>query len=41
MSVRKEYRTRVVTTANTVNLKPEEAEDLMFNKTAYAMSGFF
>jgi hypothetical protein len=38
---RKEYRTRIVTTANKANLKLEEAQDLMFNKTAYAMSGFF
>lgn len=38
---RKEYRTRIVTTANQVNLKLEECRDQMFNKTAYAMSGFF
>ena len=38
---RKEYRTRVVTTANKVNLKLEEAQDKMFNKTAYALAGFF
>jgi TraT complement resistance protein len=38
---RKEYRTRIVTTANKVNLKLEEAQDLMFKKTAYAMAGFF
>ncbi len=38
---RKEYRTRIVTTANKVNLKLEEARDLMFKKTAYAMAGFF
>ncbi len=37
----KEYRTRIVTTANQVNLKLEEAQPLMFKKTAYAMSGFF
>jgi len=41
VSDRKEYRTRIVTTANKVNLKLEEASDLMFNKTAYAMAGFF
>ena len=41
VSNQKEYRTRVVTTANKVNLKLEEAESLMFKKTAYAMSGFF
>ncbi|MET3120317.1 hypothetical protein AAKU64_004569 [Undibacterium sp. GrIS 1.8] len=41
VSNQKEYRTRVVTTANKVNLKLEEAETLMFKKTAYAMSGFF
>lgn len=37
----KEYRTRIVTTANQVNLKLEEAQPTMFKKTAYAMSGFF
>ena len=37
----KEYRTRIVTTANKANLKLEEAQDSMFGKTAYAMSGFF
>lgn len=41
VSNKKEYRTRVVTTANQVNLKLEDAEDLMFKKTAYAMAGFF
>lgn len=38
---RKEYRTRVVTTANKANLKLEEAQDQMFSRTAYALSGFF
>ncbi len=38
---KKEYRTRIVTTANQVNLKIEAAEDQMFKKTAYAMAGFF
>lgn len=38
---KKEYRTRIVTTANQVNLKMEDAQDLMFKKTAYAMAGFF
>jgi Enterobacterial TraT complement resistance protein len=38
---RKEYRTRIVTTANKANLELEEAQELMFKKTAYAMSGFF
>ncbi len=38
---RKEYTTRIVTTANQANLKLEEAQDLMFKKTAYAMSAFF
>lgn len=38
---RKEYTTRIVTTANMVNLKLEQAQDLMFKTTAYAMSGFF
>lgn len=37
----KEYRTRVVTTANQVNLELAEAQPLMFKKTAYAMSSFF
>ena len=37
----KEYRTRIVTTANKANLKLPEAQGLMFKKTAYAMSGFF
>jgi len=41
VSNRKEYRTRIVTTANKVNLKLEEAKDRMFQKTAYAMAGFF
>lgn len=40
-SNQKEYRTRIVTTANKANLKIEEAQDLMFQKTAYAMAGFF
>lgn len=38
---RKEYTTRIVTTANKANLKMEEAQPVMFKKTAYAMSGFF
>jgi hypothetical protein len=37
----KEYRTRVVTTANKANLTLDEAQDQMFSKTAYALSGFF
>lgn len=37
----KEYRTRIVTTANKVNLELPEAQDLMFKKTAYAMASFF
>ena len=41
VSDRKEYRTRIVTTANKANLKLEEAAPTMFSKTAYAMSGFF
>jgi hypothetical protein len=40
-SNKKEYRTRIVTTAEKVNLKLEDAQDLMFKKTAYAMAGFF
>jgi hypothetical protein len=35
------YQTRVVTTANKVNLKLEQASDGMFQKTAYAISSFF
>lgn len=38
---RKEYKTRIVTTANKANLKLETAQPLMFEKTAYAMRGFF
>ncbi len=41
MTNQKVYRTRIVTTANKSNLELSEAEDLMFKKTAYAMSGFF
>ncbi|MDC0601715.1 complement resistance protein TraT [Aliiglaciecola sp.] len=37
----KEYRTRVVTTANKANLELEEAQPTMFEKTAYAMASFF
>lgn len=37
----KEYRTRIVTTANKANLVMEEAQPVMFKKTAYAMSSFF
>lgn len=37
----KEYRTRIVTTANKVNLKLEEAAQPIYTKTAAAMSGFF
>jgi hypothetical protein len=40
-SNQKEYRTRVVTTGNKVNLDLEEAQPLMFTKTAYAMASFF
>lgn len=38
---RKEYTTRIVTTANKANLKLDEAQPTMFQKTAYAMAGFF
>lgn len=38
---KKEYRTRIVTTANKANLDLIEAQDTMFDKTAYAMAGFF
>lgn len=41
VSYRKEYRTRIVTTANKANLKLEQARDPMFQKTAYALAGFF
>ncbi|GMQ87640.1 MAG: hypothetical protein BMS9Abin08_0845 [Gammaproteobacteria bacterium] len=41
VGIRKEYQTRIVTTANKVNLDLAEAQDLMFKKTAYAMAGFF
>lgn len=41
VSNKKEYRTRIVTTANKANLKLKDAEEEMFNKTAYAMAGFF
>lgn len=40
-SNRKEYRTRIVTTANKANLSLADAQPEMFRKTAYAMSGFF
>lgn len=38
---RKEYQTRIVTTANQANLTLPEAQERMFTKTAYAMAGFF
>jgi hypothetical protein len=41
VSDQKEYRTRIVTSANKANLELEEAQPLMFEKTAYAMSSFF
>lgn len=41
ISDKKEYRTRIVTTANKANLKLIEAQDMMFKKAAYAMSGSF
>lgn len=41
VSTLKEYRTRIVTTANKVNLQLEEAQPMMFEKTAFALSGFF
>jgi hypothetical protein len=37
----KDYRTRIVTTAEQANLELKDAQDLMFQKTAYAMAGFF
>ena len=41
VSNRKEYRTRIVTTANQANLELPAAEELMFKKAAYSMAGFF
>lgn len=41
VSNRKDYRTRIVTTANKANLELPEAQNPMFQKTAYAMAGFF
>jgi cell division protein FtsL len=38
---KKEYRTRIVTTASQANLKLADAQETMFKKTAYAMAGFF
>ena len=38
---KKEYRTRIVTTANQANLDLVDAQDQMFKKTAYAMASFF
>ncbi len=40
-STMKEYRTRIVTTANKANLKLEDAAPAIYSKTASAMSGFF
>jgi len=37
----KEYRTRIVTTANKANLTLADAQPEMIRKTAFAMSGFF
>jgi hypothetical protein len=37
----KEYRTRIVTTANKANLSLADAQPEMFRKTAYAISGLF
>lgn len=41
VSDQKEYRTRIVATANKANLTLAEADELMFKKTAHAMAGFF
>jgi hypothetical protein len=38
---RKEYRTRIVATANKANLDLEDAKPQLFKKTAQAMAGFF
>jgi Enterobacterial TraT complement resistance protein len=38
---RKEYRTRILTTAEGVNFELAEVQGEMFQKTAAAMSGFF
>ncbi len=40
-SNQKEYRTRIVTTANKANLKLVDAQEPMYRKTTAAMSGFF
>ncbi|MBA6328969.1 hypothetical protein H4J46_13665 [Colwellia sp. MB02u-6] len=37
----KENRARVVNTTNEADLEFEEAQPVMFDKTAYAMSAFF
>jgi hypothetical protein len=41
VSNRKEYRIRVVTTANKANLELKEPQPLMFSKIAYAIASFF
>ena len=41
VSDQKEYRTRIVATANKANLTLAEADELMFKKTAFALAGFF
>lgn len=41
VSDRKEYRTRILTTAEGVNFELAEVQGEMFQKTAAAMSGFF
>ena len=41
VSNRKEYRIRVVTTANKANLELKEPQPLMFSKIAYAITSFF
>lgn len=40
-SNQKEYRTRIVTTANKANLKLDDALEPMYRKTTAAISGFF
>jgi hypothetical protein len=38
---RKEYRTKITTTARGVGLKLQDAQPAMFRKTAFKLSGFF
>lgn len=40
-SNQKEYRTRIVTTANKANLRLDDAREAMYQKTSAAIAGFF